>query len=641
MICGCQYCAERRMSRRRRNPAKRPPPTPAQKAKAVALCRDTNLTYKQIADQISRRKQWAIPSATVRNWCIAAGARQRPVSTPNNALGKQIRSLREHLGLTQKEFGMLVARAIQGKQRKSYWGGLALAPSTYIERWEKGAMPGLHTDKLTGLDALWAIKRIAIGHQFPLVIEASWLEKFYPIDDADLQDGFYEPITPIYDLPMPPKRYKVYKTWRKRPRMRYYPRRRLKRYRRNPGSIDARLREAEKEYNDFPTWETWGKYNWLRRQAGLSEISLPKEKGTINVLPSFWLTATLGKYTKLLHQNTTLNFSQIARHDDVKLSRTTVRDIITAWKKRQLDTPKRRNPDEPLRKLEREAARGGNREAYYRALLRVGPIPSVAKAHKKLIKAINNFPMARSYQVNQQYGRPLNTRMTNKPFLQDPEGAIEYILPTPMPLLGDPGYEEGILWGTRTVTGGLDKMNIDAALRGETPIVDLVDSLDRIMDRAHQLIEPPRIAGGGEVFPGLQQLHYGNYRQVEEAARGLAKAAAEVRFVFHEDEKNMVWVLATELIHNVFEQVPREARHVDRNLKSLERRIVEFRKRIISKSRISDMLGQISSLAGIVHSVDPAASIRIYNLKIKFEYLIVPLLMLSKKMGARRRLRRR
>lgn len=54
-------------------------------------------------------------------------------------------------------------------------------------------------------------------------------------------------------------------------------------------SPDVRLRLAEKEYNDYPSWNTWEKYNRLRRQVGLPEIPIPTQEDGITVLPGFTL----------------------------------------------------------------------------------------------------------------------------------------------------------------------------------------------------------------------------------------------------------------------------------------------------------------------------------------------------------------
>jgi len=279
----------------------------------------------------------------------------------------------------------------------------------------------------------------------------------------------------------------------------------------------------------------------------------------------------------------------------------------------------RRNPDKSLRELERAAATGVGRARYYQALIRAGrPIPRVNKAYKALIKAINNFPMARSHQVDNQYGfeRPGRTKITKKPFLRRPQQAIDYII----------GDASEALEGT---------------LYGYTSINDLTDALDLLIRRTHNLVDPGRPAGGREVEGfALQSVHFGNYDLVAETARKLAKASAEIRYIFHEDEISTPWILATALIHDVFEIVrdnppdyyPASA------LKSLEGRIVEFRERKISKSRISHILGEISGLASSVRSPNQFAdpSTAIYDLSRRFKYFIAPLLPLSKNIVRRR-----
>jgi len=280
--------------------------------------------------------------------------------------------------------------------------------------------------------------------------------------------------------------------------------------------------------------------------------------------------------------------------------------------------------DESLRRLERAAASGGSKEAYYRQLMRTGqPIPSVAKAHQKLMRAIRNFPMARTHQLSQEYGvnRPLRTSMTKQPFLQRPEEAIEYILPAE----------------------GEDREIIDASMYGQTPIAILLDSLEEVIARTYILIEPDRPAGGREVVAGLQSVYYGNYTNVAEAARGLAKAAAEIRFMFIDREKDAIWGVATALLLEVitlsshatgFGSGPR------RVVKSLQGRIKEFGKRIISKSRISHITGEISELAGLMqqrgdagtgYDSAPDAAIRLRVLNRRWIYLIAHLLMIAKK----------
>jgi len=59
-------------------------------------------------------------------------------------------------------------------------------------------------------------------------------------------------------------------------------------------SLDRRLRAAEREYLEFPRWETRDKYNRLLRRAGRPETPIPTEEGTINALPGFYLTGILG-----------------------------------------------------------------------------------------------------------------------------------------------------------------------------------------------------------------------------------------------------------------------------------------------------------------------------------------------------------
>jgi hypothetical protein len=121
-------------------------------------------------------------------------------------------------------------------------------------------------------------------------------------------------------------------------------RRKRKLRRRNPdySSHDRRLRKAEREYLDFPCWDTWGRYNHLRRQAGLDPIPIPRVKGTINAPPGFNLWATLGDSISLRKRN-----------------------------------PYRRNIDESVQELRREAATG-DRDAQLklgRSLLRSGQTP--------------------------------------------------------------------------------------------------------------------------------------------------------------------------------------------------------------------------------------------------------------------------
>ena len=57
--------------------------------------------------------------------------------------------------------------------------------------------------------------------------------------------------------------------------------------------FDERLLQAERDYRTTPVWHTWKRYNRLRLQAGLERIPIPKEKGTINVLPGFFAKVEL------------------------------------------------------------------------------------------------------------------------------------------------------------------------------------------------------------------------------------------------------------------------------------------------------------------------------------------------------------
>lgn len=280
----------------------------------------------------------------------------------------------------------------------------------------------------------------------------------------------------------------------------------------------------------------------------------------------------------------------------------------------------RRNVDESLRKLEREAAAGGRKGAYYRQLMRTGqPIPSVVKAHQKLIKAIRNFPMARASEITRRRREDLpvprytRRRITKKPFLRHPKQTIEYILPS----------------------DGEDKENIDASLLGQTPIAILLDSLEQVIDRTHVLIEPDRPVGGPAVIPGLLDVHFGNYTAVLTAARNLAKAAAELRFMFIDGEKNAIWGMATALLLEVIALSSHATGLVSgprRIVKSLEGRINEFSKRIISKSRISHITGEITELAvNLMYGSAPDTAIRLRVINRRWIYLISPLLMIAKK----------
>lgn len=89
-------------------------------------------------------------------------------------IGRQIRQLREAMGLTQAQFGELLTRANQAsrsssrsKRIKGYWIGLVYLPQ-YLKRWEEAKnMPNWHD--------LVTIKKIADANQLPfdLPVEAA------------------------------------------------------------------------------------------------------------------------------------------------------------------------------------------------------------------------------------------------------------------------------------------------------------------------------------------------------------------------------------------------------------------------------------------------------------------------------------
>ena len=283
----------------------------------------------------------------------------------------------------------------------------------------------------------------------------------------------------------------------------------------------------------------------------------------------------------------------------------------------QRHNPKlRRNADEPLRKSEREVLRGGGKYAYYRQLMRTNqPIPSIVKAHKKLMRAIQLFPMARTGAMHRKIPKK------PKPAIQRPEEAIEYILPT----------------------DGVDKEVIDASVLGQTPTATLLAALAEIIDRSNVMIGPNRPAGGNEIT-GFGEVYYGNYMMVAKAAKNLAKAAAEIRFTFIDGEKDAIWGLATALLQQIIALIPpldetasRSAQILHTTMghiaKSLTLRIHnDFSNKIISKSRINHISSNISALAGWMHGASSNTAIRLRVLNRRWEYLISPLLLLANKL---------
>jgi hypothetical protein len=178
----------------------------------------------------------------------------------------------------------------------------------------------------------WYSKYSSIQHPYPLTAVLQELGYDGAIIDSTLEeDGADEYIW--FD----PTTVKIYDHLSRCSR---HSKRKLRR--RNPESHDRRLRKAEREYLEFPCWDTWEKYNHLRRQAGLDTIPIPREKGTINAPPGFHLRATLGDRIPLRSRN-----------------------------------PYRRNMDESVQELRREAATG-DRDAQLklgRSLLRSGQTP--------------------------------------------------------------------------------------------------------------------------------------------------------------------------------------------------------------------------------------------------------------------------
>lgn len=114
-------------------------------------------------------------------------------------LGKQIKELREKVGMTYTEFGELLTRVAQAdrtrkEKTKGYWIGLSYLP-IYLKRWETG-------NHMPNWNDLVVLKRIADAYEFPFDL---------PVDAAPvrirkkLAPGNYLPESPLYlaDIPQP------------------------------------------------------------------------------------------------------------------------------------------------------------------------------------------------------------------------------------------------------------------------------------------------------------------------------------------------------------------------------------------------------------------------------------------------------
>jgi len=127
----------------------------------------------------------------------------------------------------------------------------------------------------------------------------------------------------------------------------------------------------------------------------------------------------------------------------------------------------RRNADRGLRRDERLFRSGEMDElTYMRRQARSGMAdPAIEKAHRKLLKAIANFPMQRRHVGN----RPLKTKIPVEGL--DPKEVVEWLLPA---------EDE-------------DQTNLDLSRYGRTPAVDLIKSLCAVQDRAqsgHPILHP-------------------------------------------------------------------------------------------------------------------------------------------------------
>jgi hypothetical protein len=228
----------------------------------------------------------------------------------------------------------------------------------------------------------------------------------------------------------------------------------------------------------------------------------------------------------------------------------------------------RRNSDARLRGLERQAATGDmvaivryTREAM-RLDANIPILRNVQKQHQRFIRAIENFPMARTDDNRM--------RLTKRPAVDEPDEMREYLLPAE----------------------GDHRLNINKAIFGDTPIVNLMDSLHGILIRARPLWEEH------------EGIWICNYENIEKAAAGLILAATELRLVFA-DERDAIWnrginLLTTviNLVYNI--HIPADEDWVihQRPVEYLEAQLGKFRNvRSISKSRISRITGRISELA--------------------------------------------